>query len=108
MSSHKLAVWGSTDVGCVRQHNEDTILVDENEQLFVVADGMGGERGGGYASSLAVNTIRDYFSDSGRDTEPVWPFDYIQSLDLVQNRMRTAIKLANQNIRMKAHESDEL
>lgn len=48
---------GLTDVGRKRNHNEDSFLVDEELQLFVVADGMGGHAGGGTASRLAVETI---------------------------------------------------
>lgn len=48
---------GLTDVGQKRNHNEDSFLVDEELQLFVVADGMGGHAGGGTASRLAVETI---------------------------------------------------
>jgi protein phosphatase len=48
---------GLTDVGRKRSHNEDSFLVDEELQLFVVADGMGGHAGGGTASRIAVETI---------------------------------------------------
>jgi PPM family protein phosphatase len=48
---------GQTDVGRKRSHNEDSYLVDEELQLFVVADGMGGHAGGGTASRIAVETI---------------------------------------------------
>lgn len=48
---------GQTDVGRKRSHNEDSFLIDEELQLFVVADGMGGHAGGGTASRIAVETI---------------------------------------------------
>jgi len=48
---------GLTDVGRKRTHNEDSFLVDEELQLYVVADGMGGHAGGGTASRIAVETI---------------------------------------------------
>lgn len=51
--------WAATDVGRVRDHNEDNFLVDKTLNLFVVADGMGGHAAGEVASAIAVNTMRD-------------------------------------------------
>jgi PPM family protein phosphatase len=53
-----IAARGVTDVGRRREHNEDSLLVDQELGLFVVADGMGGHAGGGTASSIAVSTIQ--------------------------------------------------
>lgn len=44
-------------MGRKRSHNEDSYLIDEDLQLYVVADGMGGHAGGGTASRIAVETI---------------------------------------------------
>ena len=51
-----------TDRGLRRRHNEDSVLAREDEGIFVVADGMGGYRGGEVASKLAVSTIEDAFT----------------------------------------------
>lgn len=54
----KILSYGLTDVGMRRDHNEDSYLVDDESQLYVVADGMGGHLGGERASKLAVLTIQ--------------------------------------------------
>jgi protein phosphatase len=48
---------GRTDVGKVRRHNEDAILVRDDAGLWVVADGLGGHTAGDYASGLIVERL---------------------------------------------------
>jgi PPM family protein phosphatase len=52
----KLVVGARTDVGRVREGNEDSYMV--HEPLFAVADGMGGHQGGEVASKLALDTLK--------------------------------------------------
>lgn len=50
------AVFGSrTDVGCIRERNEDSLAV--SPPIFAVADGMGGHAAGDVASELAVKVL---------------------------------------------------
>ena len=53
------ASFGATDVGCVRQVNEDTFLDLPGAGLWVVADGMGGHAAGDYASGLIAEALAD-------------------------------------------------
>jgi len=66
----RLRAAAMTDVGRVREHNEDSVLAVEytresmidpaQSHLYVVADGMGGAEAGEVASAIAVQTIRSY------------------------------------------------
>jgi PPM family protein phosphatase len=53
----KITICGMTDTGMVREKNEDCISYDSALGLVVLADGMGGHRGGEIASGLTVDTI---------------------------------------------------
>ena len=56
--SESVAHYGSrTDIGCVREQNEDSLIV--SAPLFVVADGMGGHAAGEVASEICVRTIEE-------------------------------------------------
>jgi protein phosphatase len=57
----RLQVGAATDVGQVRDHNEDDYLVDDDLGLIAVADGMGGHRGGEVASAAALEALRIAF-----------------------------------------------
>lgn len=50
-----------TDTGLRRKRNEDAVLALDSENLFVIADGMGGYQGGQLASETAVKTISAAF-----------------------------------------------
>ncbi len=55
----RFEVWAQTDVGLKREINQDAILVDHDLNLFIVADGMGGHKGGEVASAMAVEAVQD-------------------------------------------------
>jgi len=65
----QLRAGGVTDVGRMRQVNQDTPLLADNVQLWAVADGMGGHNGGEVASDLAVKALAEHFGRQGRDLE---------------------------------------
>ena len=55
----KLQFVARTDVGQIREHNEDFITENESQGFAVLADGMGGPNAGEVASSLAVHLVVD-------------------------------------------------
>lgn len=58
-----MIAWGLSDVGLVRENNQDSCFVskDLSFPLFIVADGMGGHNAGEVASNMAVSTIKNIF-----------------------------------------------
>jgi PPM family protein phosphatase len=79
----RLEVAALSHIGLVRQRNEDalghlepsdTVVREAKGSVFLVADGMGGHRGGEIASQLAVETIlSSYFAS--RETDPAKAID---------------------------------
>jgi serine/threonine protein phosphatase PrpC len=104
----KVASAGLTDVGKKRNHNEDSFLVDDELQLYVVADGMGGHAGGGTASRIAVETI-DRELRKIRDSKSS-PFDAVAPLQEspLPEAIRSAVERACLNIFTTAQEDPRL
>jgi hypothetical protein len=78
-----------SDKGRVRRNNEDSLLVLAEHSLFVVADGMGGYKGGEIASALAVDTLKESFEKGAFDGETRSPFRGAGSRWLAPSRWPT-------------------
>jgi len=102
----ELEAVGLTDVGLEREHNEDAFLLMPEADLVLVADGMGGHRAGDVASGLAVSTIAEFFraSESGDST---WPYRFDPTITFEENRLLTAIQLANAAILRQARSQSQ-
>ncbi len=83
---------GQTDAGRRRKRNEDSLLVLEDANLFVVADGMGGYTGGAVASKLAVETIAKAFQ------EHTFTEKDAGEIPKRARELARAVQLANENI----------
>ncbi|MBW2633625.1 MAG: serine/threonine-protein phosphatase [Deltaproteobacteria bacterium] len=88
---------GLTDVGR-RKNNEDALFLDDKQQLYVVADGMGGHLAGEVASGIVVETLWDYIKrfDNRMDVEELEDPD--ESLSKEANRLLSGIYLANKSV----------
>jgi serine/threonine protein phosphatase PrpC len=64
-----LEAWLVTDVGVVREHNEDAAYMEPANGFFIVADGMGGHAAGEVASAMAVDTVRKTLEGARREIE---------------------------------------
>ena len=86
---------GLTDVGQKRKGNEDSFLIDNELQLYVVADGMGGRKAGEVASRLVVETISKTMHKLVSAENPDQMVGVDRNLSSEANQLVYAIRRAN-------------
>src|SRR6476619_6910554 len=102
-----LQSFGLSDQGLVRTTNQDRILVDTALGLYLVADGVGGQSHGEAAAELAISSGQYYVRASRDSFDVSWPFGYDVNRSLNENRLMTAIQLANRQLcKLKATSPD--
>jgi len=94
----KIDVGTRTDVGRVRDNNEDAYRIEPSLGLYVISDGMGGEAHGELASNLAVDTIIEHCKASLDDPAATSYGDPRPELSSRTNRLAGAVYLANRRI----------
>ncbi|MGA1790176.1 MAG: Stp1/IreP family PP2C-type Ser/Thr phosphatase [bacterium] len=83
-----------TDVGKIRALNEDNFYVAEDMGLFMVADGLGGQKAGEVASRMAIETIKRYMNNKENPLTGKYHKEFSQDT----NRILSGIRLANSEI----------
>ena len=95
--------YAKSDVGKVREMNQDSYYISDSlstVKLYLLADGMGGYKGGEIASSLAITCAKSYIENNFKDV----PKDRASLVQLVAS----SIEYANMVIYEKAREDKEL
>src|SRR5512143_2843780 len=103
----RAVAFGISDVGLQREHNEDSFSVLPEYGLFIVADGMGGHRAGDVASRLATEAIGEFFAKTASE-DATWPFHFDATLSDEENKLLTAVRLANRQIFEHSSRSQDL
>jgi serine/threonine protein phosphatase PrpC len=103
----KIAFKAVTDVGRKRKGNEDSLVANPEQRLFVVADGMGGHAAGEIASKVAVDSINEFVCLTSGDEEITWPFGLDDTISYDGNRLKTAVRFANRKVLEATKEKSE-
>lgn len=99
----RIESYGETNVGRKRAHNEDNLLVFDEHQLYVVADGMGGHGHGEVASEMLVDTMRAYYERAAGDEDATWPARPERGRTRAENMLSAGIKYGNYLIWERGH-----
>lgn len=98
-----IKAYAKSDKGRVRESNEDFFYISnslDEVQLYIVADGMGGYNGGDIASSLAVETAKNYIINNFKETP--------KDKDSIIQLLGSSIEYANMVVYEKAKENPNL
>ena len=98
-----IIAYAKSDVGKVREMNQDSYYISDSlseVKLYLLADGMGGYKGGEIASSLAIKCARSYIENNFKET----PKDRQSLIQLIASSM----EYANMVVYEKSKEDKEL
>ena len=98
-----MKAFAKTDVGKLREINEDFYYIpnkDDEVQVFILADGMGGYNGGEVASRLATTTALSYIKSNFINTP--------KEKEDILNLVKSAMEYANMIVYEKSNEEKEL
>ena len=98
-----IKAYAKSDKGKVREMNQDYYYIStslDEVQLYILADGMGGYNGGEIASSLAVQTAKNYIENNFKDIE--------KDRDSIIQLLGSSMEYANMIVYEKSKENAEL
>jgi len=107
VSGLRISADAQSDVGRKRKGNEDALCLNDEQRLYVVADGMGGHAAGEVASRVAVDAIAEFVELTGGNQEITWPFGLDETISYEGNRLKTAVRHANTRVIEATRESAE-
>ena len=105
MSSFDIEFAAVTDIGKIREKNEDNVLISSDLGLGVVADGMGGHSAGEIASNIAVSVLAETIRKVNTNQLKI-PENFLPKLDPAERKLLMAANLANAAIYSTAQSSD--
>ena len=98
-----IKAYAKSDVGKVRELNEDSFYISDSLdeiQLYILADGMGGYKGGEVASKLAIQSAKNYIESNFKEIE--------KDKDSIIQLVGSSIEYANMIVYEKSKENKEL
>ena len=98
-----IKAYAKSDVGKVREMNQDSYYISnslDEVQLYMLADGMGGYKGGEIASSLAIHTAKSYIENNFKDIS--------KDRDSIIQLLGSSMEYANMVVYEKSKENPEL
>ena len=94
-----------TDIGKIREKNEDNVLISSDLGIGIVADGMGGHSAGEIASSIAVSVLAETIRKINTGKLQI-PTTFLPKLSVVERKILLAANLANAAIYSTAQSAD--
>ena len=102
-----MKAYGLTNVGLKRTVNQDAFYINNDERVYIVADGMGGHKAGDLASKLSLQAILEFLKEKSKADADPDDQDEEQAVASELENCRKAIKHANQIVFQRASSNSE-